>query len=72
VCIGGERAQVASGDGGAALQCRCRRGKVRVASIGDNDGGWEGLTVKRRRRWRSDGNQRGGGVFGGGGGEADA
>jgi hypothetical protein len=39
---------------------------VRAASIGDNSGGWEGLTVKGRRRWRSDGNRRGGGVSGGG------
>jgi hypothetical protein len=39
---------------------------VRAASIGDNSGGWEGLTVKGRRRWRSDGNRRGGGASGGG------
>jgi hypothetical protein len=32
-----------------ALQCQCGRGKVREASIGDNGGGREGLTVKRRR-----------------------
>jgi hypothetical protein len=64
--VGGERALVSSDDGGAALQCQCRRGKVRAASIGDNGGGWEGLTVKRRRRWCSDGNRRGGGVSGGG------
>jgi hypothetical protein len=65
--IGGVRALVANGDGGAALQCRCERGKVWAASIGDNGGGWEGLTVKRQTRWRSEGNQRGGGVSGGGG-----
>jgi hypothetical protein len=64
--IGGERAPMAGGDGGTALQCRCRRGKVRAASIGDNGGGWEGLTVKRQRWWHSDRNQRGGGVSGGG------
>jgi hypothetical protein len=56
VFVGGERAPVAGGDGGTTLQCWCRRGKVRAASIGDNSGGWEGLTVKRRRRWHSDGN----------------
>jgi hypothetical protein len=61
VFIGGEGAPVAGGDGGTTLQCRRERGKVRVASNGDNNGRWEGLTVKRRRRWRSDGNQRGGG-----------
>jgi hypothetical protein len=38
---------------------------VRAASIGDNSGRWEDLAVKRQRRWRSDGNQRGG-VSGGG------
>jgi hypothetical protein len=64
--IGGERAPVADGDRGVALQCWCGRGKVRAASIGDNGGGWEGLIVKRRRRWLSDGNRRGGGVSGGG------
>jgi hypothetical protein len=58
--IGGERAPVAGGNEGVALQCRCGRGKVRAASIGDNSGGWEGLTVKRRRWWCSDGNWRGG------------
>jgi hypothetical protein len=47
---------VAGGDGGMTLKCRCGRGKVRAASNGDNDGGWEGLTVKRRRRWCSNGN----------------
>jgi hypothetical protein len=31
---------VADGDGGTTLQCRCRRGNVRAASIGDNGGGW--------------------------------
>jgi hypothetical protein len=36
--IGGERAPMADGDGGMALQCRCGRGKVRAASIGDNGG----------------------------------
>jgi hypothetical protein len=54
--ISGERTPVAGGDGGTTLQCRCGRGKVRVASTGDNGGGWEGLTLKRRRWWRSDGN----------------
>jgi hypothetical protein len=39
---------------------------VRVASIRDNGGGWEGLTVKRHKRWCSDGNRRGGGVSSGG------
>jgi hypothetical protein len=39
---------------------------VRAASNGDNSGRWKGLSVKRRRRWRSDGNWRGGGIFGGG------
>jgi hypothetical protein len=48
--IGEERALVAGGDGGMALQCWCGRGKVRATSIGDNDGGWEGLTVMRRRQ----------------------
>jgi hypothetical protein len=38
---------------------------VRAALIGDNNGGWEGLTMKRRRWWRSDGNRRGGRVSGG-------
>jgi hypothetical protein len=61
----GERAPVAGGDGGMALQHRCGRGKVRAISIGDSGGGWEGLTVKRRRRGHSDENQRGGGVSGG-------
>jgi hypothetical protein len=42
-----EGAPVAGGDGGTALQCWCRRRKVRAASNGDNDGGWKGLTVKR-------------------------
>jgi hypothetical protein len=56
---------MASGDGGSALQCWCGRGKVRAASVGDNGGGWEGLTMKRRRRWCSNGNQRGGGVSSG-------
>jgi hypothetical protein len=36
-------------------------GEMRVASNGDNGGGWEGLTVKQRGRWCSDGNRRGGG-----------
>jgi hypothetical protein len=63
VFIGGEGAPVASGDGGTTLQCRRERGKVRVASNGDNGGRWEGLAVKRQRRWRSDGNQRGGGAL---------
>jgi hypothetical protein len=63
--IGGEIAPVADGNEGVTLQCRCRRGKVRATSIGDNGGGWEGLTVKRRRRWCSDGNWRRG-VSGGG------
>jgi hypothetical protein len=62
--VSGERAPVATGDRGVALQCRCRRGKVRVASIRDNGGRWEGLIVKRRRWWRSNGNQRGRGFFG--------
>jgi hypothetical protein len=61
----GERAKVAGGDGGMALQHRCRRGKVRAASIGDSGGGWEGLIVKRRRRGHSDEYQREGGVSGG-------
>jgi hypothetical protein len=59
--IGGVGALVAGGDGSTTLQCRRGRGKVRVSSNGDNGGGWEGLTVKRRRRWCSDGNRRGGG-----------
>jgi hypothetical protein len=42
---GGEAAPVA--DGGMTLQCRCRRGMVRVASNGENGGGWKGLTMKR-------------------------
>jgi hypothetical protein len=62
--VSGERAPVAGGDGGMTLQRRCRRGKVRVASIRDNGGRWEGLIVKRRRWWRSNGNQRGRGFFG--------
>jgi hypothetical protein len=62
--VDGEKAPVASGDGGTTLQYWCGEGKVRVASIGDNNGEWEGLTVKRWRRWRSDGNRRGGGVSG--------
>jgi hypothetical protein len=64
--IGGERAPVASGDGGTGLQCRCGRGKVRAASIGENGGGWKGLTVKLRERWSSNGDRRGGGVSSGG------
>jgi hypothetical protein len=64
--VGRERAPVAGGDGGAALQCRCGRGKVRAASIWDNGRGWEGHTVKRRRRCLSVGNWRGGGVSSGG------
>jgi hypothetical protein len=64
--ISGERAPMAGGDGGTALQCWCGRGKVRATSIGDNGGGWKGLTVKRQRRWRSDRNWSGGGVSGGG------
>jgi hypothetical protein len=43
--IGEGRAPVAGGDGGMTLQCRCRRGKVRATSIGDNSGGWEGLIM---------------------------
>jgi hypothetical protein len=62
----GEGAPVAGGDGGAALQCLCERGKVRADSIGDNSGGWEGLTVKRQRQGCSYENRRGGGVSGGG------
>jgi hypothetical protein len=57
--VNGKRAPVASGDAGTTLQCRCRRGKVRATSIRDNSGEWEGLTVKRQRRWHSDGNRRG-------------
>jgi hypothetical protein len=64
--ISGEGAPVAGGNRGTALQCRRGRGKVRAGSNGDNGGEWEGLTVKRQRRWRLDGNQRGGGVSGGG------
>jgi hypothetical protein len=63
--VGRERALVAGGDGGATVQCQCKKGKVRAFSIGDNGGGWKGLTVMRRRRWRSAGNRRGG-VSGGG------
>jgi hypothetical protein len=59
--ISGEGALVVGGDRGTSPQCRCGRGKVRVASSGDNSGGWKGLTVKRRRRWRSDRNRRRGG-----------
>jgi hypothetical protein len=65
--IGRERAPVADDDGGTTLQCWCGRGKVRVASIGDNGGGWVCLTVKRRRWWRSDGNRRGGSQVAGAG-----
>jgi hypothetical protein len=66
IFVGGERAPLAGGDRGTTLQCRRGRGTLRAASNGDNGGGWEGLTIKRWRRWRSDGNQRGGGVSGGG------
>jgi hypothetical protein len=45
--IGGEGAPVADGDGGMTLQCRCRRGKVRASSNGDNGGGWKGLTMHK-------------------------
>jgi hypothetical protein len=64
--IGGEGASVAGGDGGRTLQCGCGRGKVSATSNGDNGGGSEGLTVKRRRRWRLDRNRRGVGVSDGG------
>jgi hypothetical protein len=64
--VGLEGAPVVGGDGGMALQCQCGRGKVRTASNWDNGSGWEGLTVQRRRLWRSDGNRRGGWVSDGG------
>jgi hypothetical protein len=59
--VDGEGASMADSDGGTTLQCRCGRGMVRAASNGDNSGRWEGLTMKRRRWWCSDRNQRGGG-----------
>jgi hypothetical protein len=47
---GGEAAPVMDDVDGVALQCWGKKEKVRSASNGDDGGGWEGLTMKWRRR----------------------